>query len=217
MGIVRAILNWGVDRGHIAKAPFYRLSHRKINTHDHSVDAPAHEELQAIYDQAAKHLQRFIVLGMYTGARPGPSELLNLKWADVNWKENYILVRSAMKGGAQARKVHIHPRLREYLSTWHRQDRGQVEYIAHYLGKKIKDVRCAWYTAKEKAGIDRPLTPYSLRHYFASQALAAGADVRSVASILGNTPNIVLNTYAHAVEKQLKQTVESIPNLGSEF
>jgi integrase len=215
MTIVRSILNWAKERGKIEYVTPYSLNHRKVNVYDHSVDAPTPEELQALYDQAAPHLQRFIVLGMYTGARPGPSELLSIRWEDVDWKNKTIYVNSAAKGGVQARKVHISKNLLSYLQKWHRQDRQKIEYIVHYNGKKLKSIHAAWYSSKEKAEITRPLNPYSLRHYFATQALANGADIRSVASILGNTPAIVLRTYIHATDKYLKKAVETIPDLNT--
>ena len=41
------------------------------------------------------------------------------------------------------------------------------------------------------------VTPDSLRHTFASWAILAGVPVNAIADQLGNTPAVVLSTYAH--------------------
>jgi integrase len=48
------------------------------------------------------------------------------------------------------------------------------------------------------------LRPYDLRHTFATRALIEGVDVRTVAEILRNTPEVVLRRYVKS-EKYLKK------------
>jgi integrase len=67
----------------------------------------------------------------------------------------------------------------------------------------------AWWPAQEKAGITPPLAPgekraaarengmHALRHTAASVWLRAGIDVVRTAAWLGDTPAVVLGTYAH--------------------
>ena len=42
------------------------------------------------------------------GYRPGQKELLRLKWPDIDWDLQTILVHSARKGGIKSRMVPIH-------------------------------------------------------------------------------------------------------------
>jgi integrase len=54
---------------------------------------PIVSELNALLRVAAPHIQRVILLGIYTGARIGPSELFSLKWDDVDLTRGVIGIR----------------------------------------------------------------------------------------------------------------------------
>lgn len=54
---------------------------------------PIVSELNALLRVAAPHIQRVILLGIYMGARIGPSELFSLKWDDVDLTRGVIGIR----------------------------------------------------------------------------------------------------------------------------
>ena len=54
---------------------------------------PIVSELNALLRVAAPHIQRVILLGIYMGARIGPSELFSLKWNDVDLTRGVIGIR----------------------------------------------------------------------------------------------------------------------------
>lgn len=59
-----------------------------------------------------------------------------------------------------------------------------------------------WRLARKRAGIDREWRLHDLRHWSATQAIAAGLDVRTVANRLGHVnPAMTLRVYAHALEQ----------------
>jgi integrase len=58
-----------------------------------------------------------------------------------------------------------------------------------------------WRRARDVAGVDARWRLHDLRHWSATRAIAAGHDVRSVATRLGHSnPSMTLRVYAHAVE-----------------
>lgn len=71
-----------------------------------------------------------------------------------------------------------------------------------------------FYTNFKKiaAAIDRPdARPHDLRHTAATVALAAGADVKSVQSLLGHaTASFTLDVYAHTTEQMMKDTANRV-------
>ena len=77
----------------------------------------------------------------------------------------------------------------------------------------------AWRTLSESFGLigtqGRRITFHDLRHTFATRAIAAGADVKSVASFLGHTDSrVTLNVYADA-DRESKQN--AIARVGDEI
>jgi integrase len=208
---VTAILNWGYETGRIEnRPPRYKI---KVGQ-TFSTPPPTDEEITALFNNAADHLKRVIILGTSLGMRIGRSELLSVKWEDVRWEDKTLIVRSADKGGPKWREVDLTDQLYAVLQKWHQEDTDNlkytIEYIINYRGKKVGSIKKAWKRAKEDAGITRRIRPYDLRHFFVSRTLAEGADLKAVSEIVGSDPRTLLDTYQHTLKKLKQEAVNRI-------
>ncbi|MGX8718905.1 MAG: tyrosine-type recombinase/integrase, partial [Desulfovibrio sp.] len=167
-------------------------------------------------ETAPPHIQRVIVLGSQFGMRVGPSELFSLKWEDVDIDGQVIHVKAADKNENEPwRDVPIKESLLPVFRSWREEDMQKgCEYVVNYHNKGISNLRYGWAGTKERAGITRRIRPYDLRHAFATEAIAAGADYGTVAKLMGHSSaQMVLQFYQHVMTEQKKRAIEILPDI----
>jgi integrase len=212
LAILRAAINWAVRNGLLAQSPITGLRFPKAV--QRRAAPPTAAEARAIARHAAPHVQRVIILGMYVGARIGPSELFRLTWADVDLDAAMIRMPSADKNDREdGRDIPIRKILRPILREWREQD-GGAGHVINYQGRAVTSISKAWHGALRRAGICRRIRPYDLRHAYATYSLGAGADLKTVASLMGHTDaRMVLQTYQHVLEVHKRAAVEAMPDI----
>ena len=215
LSILRAALSWAEESSLIERNPLAGLKVSKGKPE--RIAPPTPTELGNILSVSPPHLQRAIFLSFYLGVRVGPSELLSLKWEDVDIARGVIRVWSAKKNlHMPYRDLPIHSDLLSMMKQWQLLDGRGEGVIVHYGHKPVMSIKSAWKSAKEKAGIVRRLRPYDLRHAFATFALDAGADIKAVAEMMNHSdPSMILRHYQHTKEATKRNIVESLPCMSS--
>ena len=102
--------------------------------------------------------------------------------------------------------------LRRYLAegrgTLEGRAKGTPDRRAVFLNKRGRRLsrQSVWEVIKlagERAGIDRPLHPHTLRHSFATHLIQGGADVRTVQELLGHASVTTTQIYTHVSPETL--------------
>ena len=138
------------------------------------------------------------------------SELINLSYHNINIKEEFIRIHGK---GNKERILPMGEIAIEYLTSYESNSRpillknGQSDsYFLSNRGKAMSRQNF-FYIIKAyatQAGIDKPLSPHSLRHAFATHLVQKGADLRSVQLMLGHSDISSTQLYTHIQNAQLK-------------
>lgn len=217
MGIVRAAYHWAARWGLLPTNPLAGL--QLASPAPQTPDPPTVREARRLYATAAPHVQRVIALGMATGARIGPSELFRLRWTDIDTRGAVLRMPNAAKGArAEAREVPLRQDVLRLLRRWEAEDAGNgCPWVIHYRGRPVRSISRAWRNTLRRAGIERRIRPYDLRHAFASRALDHDADLKCVAEVMGHAnEKMIVRFYRHTSAKQRRKAVNAAPSLGLE-
>ena len=211
LSVLRTVLRWCAKRGYMEPVDFPKLP----PAHYEKFVPPTPEELKAIIAVAAPHVVRAVILGAQCGVRVGPSELFALTWEDVDLVRAVIRVHGAKKNpNALWREVPIREKLLPLFWQWRQEDDAEgVVYLIHHRGKQVQKIKRAWMAALRRAGITRRIRPYDLRHAFATELIAGGVDIGTVAKLMGHSsPTMLLTHYQYVMDGQKRAAVEALPD-----
>lgn len=149
-----------------------------------------------------QHLRRMILLGLYTGSRPGV--LLSLRWDQIDLYSGVLSrtpVGKIQDKKKRAPKVKLGRRIHAHLRRWKRLD-GDETLVCHFMdpwhpgARKVEDPHGAWkkvVTAAKLPGVTR----HTLRHTRATWMAQAGVPLFEAAGFLGMTVKTLEKVYAH--------------------
>ena len=185
------------------------------------------DELDALLDAASDHeiLYLYILLLAETGIRC-KSEALWIQWPDAHFEapDPYIETVSGrigpngtMKSG-KSRFVPLSTRLAAALRPYLLGNRAAIydgktsPWLFHHAsnhgkavaGSRIGELRKAFQTRCERAGIPESFVPHDLRHRHCTLWLAEGIDINQAKEAMGHSSVKVTEWYTHFTKHHLK-------------
>jgi integrase/recombinase XerD len=162
-------------------------------------------------DGSARGLRDRAMLELLYGAGLRVSELVALRVSDLDLEEG--LVRCMGKGAKQrvvptgsraieAIRVYMQ-RGRPYLG---RMQRGDILFLNH-RGQGITR-QAVFQLVRDharEAGIEKMVTPHTLRHSFATHLIEGGCDLRSVQEMLGHATIETTQIYTHVSSQHVRE------------
>lgn len=202
------VLRWAMnywhndsDCGPLARSPTYWLPQPNPPRERWLTRSEAARLLWAA--RRSRHMRRFILLGLYTGSRPGV--ILAARWDQIDLAGKLM---SRMPLGVapdkrkRAPKVKLGRRILVHLNRWKRIDGWHDALpICHYMGRAVDDPHDAWKRAVRDAGLElhgpNKVTRHTLRHTRATWIMQAGVPIWEAAAHLGMTVRTLERVYGH--------------------
>jgi integrase len=206
---------------HVDKLP---AVHRESDAIDQNVLGAT--EVRKLLEAASPEWRLPIETAVTTGLRQ--SELLGLKWGDIDWQSSRLHVRRALREGRfydtkskHSRRVVELPRtLLHALKVWRLKcPKGELDLVFPNRAGNPMDaanlIHRGFEPAVRRAGL-RKIRFHDLRHTAASLLLASGIDVVAVSRLLGHSsPVVTLTVYSHAIPRERQGLTDTLANLFS--
>lgn len=212
---VRAFFKFMVIDGYFEQDPSELLENPVIGQHLPEYLTP--EEVDRLKDsidlsKPEGHRNRAIIEVLFScGLRV--SELVNLKWSQLFREERFLRI---LGKGSKERLVPISDlalhEIDNYL-PWRNSLKikpGEEDYL--FLNRRGSHltrtmVLIMLKQQAEEAGIQKTISPHTLRHSFATALLEGGADLRVIQAMLGHESIGTTEIYLHLSNQSLRQAV----------
>ena len=206
--ILGQIINAAFAAGHVGTSPVRGIAKNSRPKLTRFLSAEEIERLHRVLDRLVKErLSRrqqadIIRLLLLTGCRK--SEILKLQWSEVDGDR---LNLADTKTGP--RRVWLSKAAQAILV---RQPRAASPYVfpsPRRPDKPLSHILHLWQRARKEAGLD-DVRLHDLRHTVASQAVARGVPLPTVARMLGHADPVMTLRYAHVGDRDLQAAAERI-------
>jgi len=175
------------------------------------------EEVRRLIAGAKNLYHRTLLMTLY-GAGLRRSELLHLKVADID--SHRMVIRIERGKGGHTREVPLSATLLTALREYYRWMRPQTYLFPGqehgWRADKPLTSKCIWDAvrfAAKAAGIDRRVSPHTLRHSYATHLLEAGADLRTIQVLLGHADLTHTTVYLHLSPHHLQAAPNPLEQL----
>ncbi len=168
-----------------------------------------------------------VALARYGGLRC-PSEVLSLRWQDVDWEAGRIVVQSPKTEhhiGKASRTIPLFPELRPILDEAFDLAPEGAEYVVDGNHRQAANTASGWRNCNLRTQFERivkraGLTPWP-RLFHAMRAsreteLAKEHPIHVVTSWLGNSPRIALKHYLQVTDTDFERAAEVVGDGGAE-
>ena len=160
-------------------------------------------------DTSLKGSRDYAILQTLYGTGLRVTELITLKISDIKlWEKQFSVIGKGKKLRSIFMTNQARDAVQQYLN--HRNDGSDFLFISlshNTYGNPLtrNTVESIVKKYAQLAGIQKKVTPHTLRHSFATTLLKKGADIRSVQQLLGHASIMTTQIYTHIDDKYLQE------------
>jgi site-specific recombinase XerD len=170
------------------------------------------EEVRALFWATTNAKHRCAMFLLYSaGLRV--SELLRLRWEDIDADRKLIHVRSAK--GKKDRVTLLSGYAYEYLRNY-RDLYSPREWVFEGIGGgqySSRSVNAVIRRSARAAGIGKRVSAHTLRHSFATHLLERGTDLRYIQVLLGHDSSRTTERYAHVTKRGFEALLSPLDSM----
>jgi integrase len=157
------------------------------------------EEFEKILEFLPDHLKDVARFAYCVGWRRG--EILSLEWQYV--QKDVIRLPPSHDKAKEGRIIPIMGELAEIIERRRQERRQECPYVFHYQGRRFRDFKSAWQTAREKAGMPNKLF-HDHRRTVVRNLDRAGVPREVAKQIVGHKTDIMYNRYRIVNEQDMR-------------
>ena len=167
-------------------------------------------EQQALIESAGKermapHLQPMIILSLNTGLRK--EELLSLKWPDIDFENEVVLVRAENAKYNKSRHIDLN---RHSLDVLRSLPQRRDYVFCDIKGQRFNNFRRSFQSAAKRVGL-KDIVIHDLRRTFGSNCVMDGVSLVTVQVWMGHASiNTTIKHYGHLVKSFRKEEIKKI-------
>ncbi len=156
------------------------------------------DEIQRMFD-VCENKKHKVILALLYSCSLRVSELINLKWTDID--RSRMIINIIQAKGKKDRQVGLNDKLIELLAEYYREFHSVIyvlngqgdhaQYSERSVGEVIKQLA-------SKGGIDnKRIYTHLMRHTSATHMIEAGTDINLIQKLLGHSNVKTTNIYTH--------------------
>lgn len=173
------------------------------------------QELKRII-QSTENLKHRTILCLAYSAGLRVSEVVNLKFADID-KDRMVLTLRGAKG-KKDRQVMLSPVILELMRAYYLAEKVKPkvwlfegQYGGQYTTRSVEEVL---KQSKQKAGVTKKGSIHALRHSFATHLMEGGTDIMTIKNLLGHNSLKTTSIYTHVSKKHIAKVQSPLDKLG---
>lgn len=177
--LLSTALNWAVAKTHISDRPAIWLPPKD----EYQIRYLERDEFERFFEAVrAPHARLYVLLGLYTMARP--AAILELEWSQIDFDRRLINLNPSGRRQTAKRRpiVSINDELYEALLAAYKARQGTS--VIERGAEPIQNIKKAFQAASKRSGVKA--TPYTLRHTGAVRAAEAGISMAELAQFMGH-------------------------------
>ena len=153
--------------------------------------------------QATRNLKHRAILALLYSCGLRIGELLQLEWKHIDLERRQVWIRNGKDH--EDRQVVLAERIIPLLENYRNTYRPAIYFAEGSPGERYSpsSIRAFLKRSAKRANILKRVTPYTLRHSYATHLLEKGVDIRLIQELLGHAKPETTMVYTHVSRRDL--------------